>query len=314
MDERQALTNEMMLKALMNKSNEGVDMIQLMASILEDIDKGVKDANRGIAAVKEDTECINSKIDIVLEKLEGLESAFEELKSENRTIEDKLTLMNSKLSKLDSSVEVEELEDFYVLSQSKYDNWDELDELTRKFIPLAEFLYSKLQKYDKTDFSPVILELCRAIENEFLLKIFTKYTLDLINRKGNTLQTFFTTDMANRDLQDKTGQFVKAVNKAAKNHKPEYTLGQMNMILSIASDTQVVRRSPLMKDFVDYLEKNTEARRLLDSQYIRKVNDIVNKYRNPSAHPEFMPLEKANECREIMPDRLDYLMDCVAPV
>ncbi len=191
MDERQALTSEMMLKALMNKSNEGFDMIQLMASLLEDIDKGVKDANRGIAAVKEDTESINSKMDIVLEKLDGLESAFEELKSENRTIEDKLTLMNSKLFKLDSSVEGEELEDFYVLSQSKYDNWDDLDALTRKFTPLAEFLYSKLQKYDKTDYSPVILELCRAIENEFLLKIFTKYTLDLINRKGSLRSRFF---------------------------------------------------------------------------------------------------------------------------
>ncbi len=146
------------------------------------------------------------------------------------------------------------------------------------------------------------------------MKIFTKYTLDLINRKGNNLQTFLTTDRATSDLQDKTGQFVKAVNKASRNHKPEYTLGQMNTILSIAGDAQVVRRSPLMKDFVDYLEKNTEARRLLDSQYIKKVNDIVSKYCNPSAHPEFMPLEKANECREIMPDRLDYLMDCVASV
>ena len=52
-----------------------------------------------------------------------------------------------------------------------------------------------------------------------------------------------------------------------------------------------------------------KLRRVLDG--IKKINDIVNKYRNPSAHPEFMSIDKANECREIMPDRLDYLMECV---
>lgn len=311
MDERQALTQEMMLKAIMSSSNDSVDMLQLMASVLEDIEHGVKQANAGIAAVKEDTEKINTKIDLVLERLDGLEAAFEELKNENRETEQKITLMTSKLSKLDSSVESEELEDYYVLAQSLYENWDELDSLTRKFIPLAEFLYSKLQKYEKTDYSPVILELCRAIENEFLLKIFTKYTIDLVDRKGRDIADFLLIDKASVELKDKTGQFVKAVNKAARTRKPEYTLGQMNMILTLAGDAQLVKKSPLLKDFVEYLEKNTEAKNLLDAKYIKKVNDIVNKYRNPSAHPEFMSLEKANECREIMPDRLDYLMDCL---
>lgn len=311
MDERQALTQEMMLKAIMSSSNDSVDMLQLMASVLEDIERGVKQANAGIVAVKEDTEKINTKIDLVLERLDGLEAAFEELKNENRETEQKITLMTSKLSKLDSSVESEELEDYYVLAQSLYENWDELDSLTRKFIPLAEFLYSKLQKYEKTDYSPVILELCRAIENEFLLKIFTKYTIDLVDRKGSDIADFLMIDKASVELKDKTGQFVKAVNKAARTRKPEYTLGQMNMILTLAGDAQLVKKSPLLKDFVEYLEKNTEAKNLLDAKYIKKVNDIVNKYRNPSAHPEFMSLEKANECREIMPDRLDYLMDCL---
>lgn len=57
------------------------------------------------------------------------------------------------------------------------------DRITRKFIPSEEYLYSKLQKYDKPDYSTVILELCRAIKNEFLLKIFRKYTLDLIEKR-----------------------------------------------------------------------------------------------------------------------------------
>ena len=155
------------------------------------------------------------------------------------------------------------------------------------------------------------MELCRAIENEFLLKIFKRYTLDLIGRKKNKLDDFLAVDRASFDLKRVTGQFVKAISKAAKTNKPEYTLGQMNTILSIISNSDIIRKSPLIKDFVDYLNKNTKVNNLLDSKYIKKVNEIVNKYRNPSAHPEFMSIEKANECREVMPERIDYLIDCI---
>lgn len=313
MDVVQQYSNEalyMLVKKMSERNDQVLDIVQLLMMSAEDGENNQKAILSGLSEIKQTTEEINSKMDIVLEKLNGLEREFADLKNENRDLEQKITLMTSKLSKLD--IQGEELEDYYALSQSLYSNWDELDALTKKFIPLAEYLYSKLQKYDKPDYSPVILELCRAIENEFLLKIFRKYTLDLVTRKGSNLDTFLATDRASFDLKDKTGPFVKAVAKAARTRKPEYTLGQMNMILSITGDSQIVAKSPLLKDFVDYLKENTEVNNLLDSKYIKKINDIVSKYRNPSAHPEFMSIEKANECREIMPDRLDYLMECVS--
>ena len=265
--------------------------------------------DKKIDRLQETADDINSKIDKVLEKLDTLETDFADLKNESRDVEQKLLLLTAKLNKLE--IQSEDLEDYYTLSQNAYDNWDDFDVLTKQFIPLAEFLYSKLQKYDKPDYSPVILELCRAIENEFLLKVFKKYTLGLIDRKGRNLDRFLSGDRLSSDLKSKTGQFVKTVSRAARTHNPEFTLGQMNTILSMVNDTSIVSQSPLMRDFLTYLQSNTEASRLLDPDYIRKVNDIVNKYRNPSAHPQLMSLEKANECREIMPDRLDYLLECV---
>lgn len=85
----------------------------------------------------------------------------------------------------------------------------------------------------------------------------------------------------------------------------------MNTNLSLAMDVSVVRMSPLIQDFVEYLKNNTESKGLLDSEYIDKINDIVNKYRNPSAHPEYMSRQKAEKCKKIMPDRHDYLLECV---
>ena len=179
-------TLELHLQEINKKSDQVLDIVQLLMMSAEEGKNNQRAISQEVSEIKKTTDVINSKMDVVLEKLTTLEADFADLKNENREIEQKLTLMISKLSKLDNVVESEEIEDYYALSQSLYYNWDELDSLTRKFIPLAEYLYSKLQKYDKPDYSPVILELCRAIENEFLLKIFKKYTLDVVNRKGNS--------------------------------------------------------------------------------------------------------------------------------
>ena len=209
MNENQALAQEMLVKALLNKQNENSDVLSILSMMMGDLEAGIKQANEGIAAVKHDTEQIEAKLDTVLEKLEGLESAFSDLKNENREVEQKITLMVSKLERVENSIsDDEELEDYYGLCQSLYNNWEDLDPLTRRLIPVAEYLFSKLQKYDKPDYSPVILELCRAIETEFLLKIFRKYTLDLIAREGNSINTFLAADKANPQLTRKTGELI----------------------------------------------------------------------------------------------------------
>lgn len=134
-----------------------------------------------------------------------------------------------------------------------------------------------------------------------------------MKRKGKELDKFFAADKANSYLTNKTGMFIKAIRNASKPMaKPEYTLGQMNTILSLTNDQRVVSQSPLLQDFKDYLSAATVASDLLNAQYIKKINDLVEKYRNPSAHPGFMTLDKAQKCKDIMPERIDYLMECVS--
>lgn len=297
---------------LKEQNGQILDIVNLLLMSADEGEKYQKAILLGLEGIQQTTDNIDSKIDIVLDKLSSLENDFSVLKTEQRDLEQKITLMISKLSKLENSITDEDIEDYRVLAESLYTNWDDLDSLTKRFIPLAEYLYSKLQKYESADYSPVILELCRAIENEFLLKIFRKYTLDLISRQGRNLSGFLFTDKSDSNLATKTSQFVKAITKASKTNKPEYTLGQMNTILSLLKNDLVVDASPLLQDFKGYLETHTEVSSLLDPGYIQKINDIVNKYRNPSAHPDFMSIQKANECREVMPDRIDYLMDCVS--
>lgn len=309
--ENKTFFDEMLLKSLTSDVNETKDLLTLLLQRVKDTENGIRNIQEDVADVKKDTEQINAKLDVVLEKLNAIESTFSDLKRETRDIEQKLILMSSKLDKIEKEFDEEELEDYYILCQSLYNNWDELHELTRRLISVAEYLFSKLQKYNKPDYSPVILELCRALENEFLLKIFKKYTLDVIQRKGRSLSNFLATDKASDFLRNKTGVFIKAINKSVRTNKPEYTLGQMNTIMSLMNEEKVISASPLLQDFKDYLDSEIIANDLLNVQYIRKINDLVEKYRNPSAHPGLMSLDKATKCKEMMPDRIDYLIDCL---
>jgi hypothetical protein len=312
MDERASFSQEMILRALMNRVNENTDLLNLLLQSAEFTEEGIGKIRGSVETIKSNTEQINDKLDAMIEKINSLERAFLDLKDETREVDQKIILMSGKLDRIEKSIDEEELEDYYVLCQSLYSNWDSLDELTRRLIPVAEYLFSSLQRYNKPDYSPVILELCRALENEFLLKIFTKYSMDVIRRKGSRLDSFLAADKASAFLQNKTGMFVKALTKSARTRKPEYTLGQMNTIMSLANDTSVVSASPLLQDFREYLEQETVISDLLNVQYIRKINDLVEKYRNPAAHPGFMTLDKAKKCKEIMPERLDYLMNCLS--
>lgn len=250
---------------------------------------------------------MENKIDNIGEKLSELLISFDDLKVESRGFEEKIILMTLKLERIEQQIDAEDLEDYYLLSQSNYCNWDMLDDLTRKFIPIAEYLFSKLQKLSNADYSPVILELCRAIENEFLLKIFKKYTLDLIIRQGDDIHRFLMADTT----KNQTKIFAKAVKKTSITQKPEYTLGQMNTILSLLKQTDLLGNSPLLHDFYAYISREYDSGNLLSAAYLAKISQIVNDYRNPSAHPEYMDFEKAKECKEIMPERIDYLLDCL---
>ena len=105
--------------------------------------------------------------------------------------------------------------------------------------------------------------------------------------------------------------FAKAVKKAFRTQNPVYTLGQMNTILSLLKRADILGNSPLLQDFEAYISKEYDSGNLLSAAYLAKIIQFVKDYRNPSAHPEFMDFEKAKECKEIMPERIDYLLDCL---
>jgi hypothetical protein len=248
------------------------------------------------------------KIDEIHLKINNLINSMTEIKSTLRDEDDKLFLMSKQLDRFEKIISdgSDELNDDYTeLSKRIFQNWEDLEELSKKFIPVAEYLYSKLQLTPEVDFSPVVLQYCRALENEFLHKIFSDYTLKLIKKEANNIHKFLFKDQKSFY----TKQFAGKVKKAVRTNHPEYTLGEMNKILSFINNVEIKNESPLLIDFREFLSKSYDVDALLSSEYIKVIDEIVRDFRNPSAHPEFIKIEIAQECKSIIPDKIDYLLN-----
>lgn len=278
-------------------------LLKEIVSRLDKIEVITTDSNQAIHRVE-------NKVDTIIETLSKLQIDFQELKHSELSDDEKLFLMSEKLKRVETSVEQQEVEEYYALCRSKYDEyWVEFDELTRKFLPISEILFVKLKSIKDADYTPVVLELCKAIENEWLSKVFRRYSKDIVNRKkGNMLDNFLWKDKSK--LVKITGVFAKAIINSAKGAF-YLTFGQMRTTFQQLSDSQLLQESPLLKDFYDYLNKNIQIDELLTIDYMEQINEFIKNYRNPSAHSEFVTLKMAKDCREIFPERLNYFEKCV---
>ena len=278
-------------------------ILQSIISRLDRIESIDVDSNQTIHRVE-------NKVDSIIEALSRLQTDFQELRHSELSDDEKILVMVKKLERVETNIEQQEVEEYYALCQSKYDDyWVEFDELTRKFLPISEILFVKLKAIQDADYTPVVLELCKAMENEWLSKVFRRYAEDITNRKkGNMLDNFLWKDKSK--LVKVTGKFAKAINNSV-NGIFVFTFGQMRTTLQQLSDSQLLHDSPLLKDFYDYLKKNSKLDDLIKSEYMEQIDELIKNYRNPSAHSEFVSLQMAKDCREIFPERLNYFEKCL---
>lgn len=278
-------------------------LLKELVSRLDKIEIITSDSNQVIHRVE-------NKVDTIIETLSQLQIDFQELKDSELPDDEKLLVMSKKLERIEKNVGQQEIEEYYALCQSKYDDyWVEFDELTRKFLPISEILFVKLKSIQDADYTPVVLELCKAMENEWLSKIFRRYANNIVNRKkGNMLDKFLWKDKSK--LVKKTGKFAKAIINSV-NGFFFFTFGQMNDVLKKMSDPQLLQESPLLQDFYSYLQKDIQYNDLIKIEYLEQIDELITNYRNPSAHSELVTLQMAKECREIFPERLNYFEKCV---
>ena len=173
-------------------------------------------------------------------------------------------------------------------------NWNLLDENSKSFLPSAELLFEYISKLADTDYSPFIIQYCKALENEILKKLFEAYHDDLYSRESN-ISNFLSSDLE----KDKKGQPKKSSKFASylKSDNRKYTLGDMNFIMQLIKlGGKSLRESRLLQDFrrfaLTYFDEKIVAKK-----YLAQINKINEDFRKKAAHPYVLDFEVARLCR-----------------
>lgn len=167
--------------------------------------------------------------------------------------------------------------------------WDRLDAASQKFLPQAELLFESIGRIDEQDFSPFIIQYCRALENELLTKLFVPYGIDLGVRHQD-IAAFLVNDLGN----PKTEKFAKAL----KTRDFAYTLGDMGFIMNLMkSGGKTLPKSRLLLDFRDFTVRQFGAS-IIGAAFLDQIARINTDYRRKAAHPNVLDSQIAQRCRD----------------
>lgn len=245
--------------------NNSYRSIVISAGKIRELQEQVNQLTKDILLLKEKMGAAGDDIETILASIDEL--IAQNLKQQNETIGNYIELVRAWVS-----------------------DWDILDSASQIFLPSAEFLFVQISQNNSPDFSPFVLQYCKALENEILKKLFEAYRDDLRERKKGILETFLQDDLQ----REKTQRFAEFL----KDKEKKYTLGDMIFTMPLLKlDGKTLRASNLLKDFRVFTLKFFSTR-IIEQEYLKKINEIKNDFRNEAAHPYILSLEVAKKCQQ----------------
>jgi len=227
------------------------------------------------------------KEDAVFARLKAIEETLQEIKNQNEKnksdIEEEFKSMYEGISKVidewKKNISSEQYNQYLIKVKNLFEFWNRLDNKTQQMLPIAEYLYENIQKSELKEYSPVILQYCKCLENELSVKIF------LVFMESNK-------------------RFKQELNKC--------TFGEMIRHLQQLSGENLKNQKPLYKELKDFLSKNFNIDRLLSNHFLDELESINKDYRTKSAHVYSMNIKDAQNCRDIVILTLDDFMSLIS--
>jgi len=162
-----------------------------------------------------------------------------------------------------------------------------LEKQSLDYLISSEFLNDTIITQMVDDFSPVVLQMSRAVESELQLKIFKPFTNYIRSENPNIVSTY-SDDFRNSNMK----QFAEMI----QYNRSSYTLGQMHFILKVTASKEAYENSLLAQDFHDYIVENFSPD-LSKKEFLDDVAELQKKYRNKSAHVNTLSKEQATDCK-----------------
>ena len=264
--------------------------------------------------VLKNTTVIENKIDDIRYTLVELTKDFKQIKDLPREIEVKILHLNENLDrKLENLLKDQKQIDFYIKGIKRwFDFYDILEVKSQKYLPEAEYIFDQISKLENPDYSPFILQYCRALENELLKKIFRAYIQSLIDQNID-IETEFAWDFGRKESgkynSDNTFKLANHLKKCLSKPEEEwfFELGNMECNLRYLTGT-TVEKSPLLQDLKSFV-LNRFKQEFLNIEYLNEIDTIIKDYRNQSAHPNLIDTKKAIKFHKKMKECLISLME-----
>ena len=257
---------------------------------------------------------ITNKLDKINTTLIELTNDFKQIKNLPRDIDEKIVRLNENLdSKLENLIKDQKQIEFYIEEIKRwFDFYDILEVKSQKYLPEAEFIFDHISKLENPDYSPFILQYCRALENELLQKIFRAYVQSLID-KNIDIEKDFAWDFGRKESgkynNDNTFKLAKHLKRCLSKYEEEwfFELGSMEVNLRYLTG-RTVEKSPLLQDLKSFV-LNRFKQEFLNIEYLDEIKIIIRDYRNQSAHPNLIGTEKAVKFHKQMKECLISLME-----
>ena len=257
---------------------------------------------------------VENKVDNINTILIELASDFDSIKKLPVEIDEKINKLNLSLDKkiVKLSLNEKQLETHISEIKEWFDFYDLLESKSKKYLPEAEYIFDHISKLENPDYSPFILQYCRALENELLNKIFRAYVQSLIDRKIEITKEFewdFGRKESGKPNSENTLKLVKHIQRCLKKSDEQwfFELGSMQVNLRYLIG-KTAEKSPLLIDLKSFLLNRFE-KEILNIEYLDEIKTIVIDYRNQSAHPNLIDREKVVKFKMEMKDCLIVLME-----
>lgn len=257
---------------------------------------------------------IENKVDDVKSILTELVSDFNSIKKLPREIDDRINRLSQSLdTKLNELISDQKQLDFYITEIKRwFDFYDLLETKSKKYLPEAEYIFDHISKLENPDYSPFILQYCRALENELLKKIFRAYVQSLIDREIDITKKFewdFGRKESGKPNSENTFKLAKHIQRCLKKSEEEwfFELGSMEVNLRYLTG-KTAEKSPLLIDLKSFVLDRFEQE-ILNIEYLDEIKTIIREYRNQSAHPNLIDTEKAVKFHKEMKECLISLME-----
>ena len=170
--------------------------------------------------------------------------------------------------------------------------WAKLSEESKLCLISGSLALNDMKQYSQLlDFSGACLQICKAVEVELTLRLFTEYVTYFKNKYGDEAEKKAPYDLL-KYKDDKT--------KPKIFQEPSFvTIGNFRFFIGMTADGKIINKYA-WREFSDYAQNalliDPEQCEKTMAEHVQYITKIKDDYRNKSAHKSTLDVVQATEC------------------